>query len=160
MKRFHISCCGRSGSRFIWLALNSMGINCIHEMEETWPMTVENTKLGKKSNWPQNFAMDKDPLDNIRFFPRNKKLFKNWKGIVGWKWALLTPRFSKTFECQFHLVRDPIKAIESATTHKEILFEYIEKKLGSPNFIKPEFSEDIKLVGRSINYWIRYNSKI
>ena len=57
-------------------------------------------------------------------------------------------------------MRNPIKAIESATTHTTLLFDFVEKKLGAPDFINDDFSEDIKLVGRSLNYWIKYNKQI
>jgi hypothetical protein len=134
-KRFIITSCGRSGSKFIATALNYMGIPTIHEMGDDWPYPTDR---------------------GIKYIPANKKLFRNYKGFVGWKWPILTPVFVDSFNVQFHSVRHPIKAITSATTHADALFKAVEKVIGQPNYYKMEDKSDI-LLTRAVNYWIHYN---
>lgn len=138
MKRFHISCCGRSGSKYLAKAIRNMGISIIHEMGDDWPI---------------------DRSFGVKYFAANPRKFDNFFGIVGWKWALLTPKYASTFEVQFHMVRHPLLAIESATTHADSLFTQIESKLGSPRSLPKGTPEDMVRLGRAINYWIRYNQK-
>ncbi len=137
MKRFHVSCCGRSGSKYLALALNTMGISTLHEMGNDWP-----------------FEQSK----GIKFFAENPALFTNYRGIVGWKWSILTPKYAERFPVQFHMVRHPLSAIESATTHADSLFNQVENALGKPDFISSN-DENVIRLGRAINYWINYNQK-
>ncbi|WP_173931794.1 hypothetical protein [Chelativorans sp. Marseille-P2723] len=135
-KTFHISCCGRSGSKYVARALSSMGISVLHEMGDDWP-------------FPQKLG--------IKYIAANPRLFANYDGLIGWKWSLLTPKYAAKKAVQFHLVREPVKAIESATTHLDSLFKFIESKLGEPDFIPEGADNAVIRLGRAVNYWLRYN---
>lgn len=137
-KRFHISCCGRSGSKFITEALRSMGFSVLHEMGDDWP-------------YPKEYG--------IKYVAQNPKIFRNFDAIVGWKWSILTPRYSESFPIQFHMVRNPISAIESATTHSDALFAQVERHLGKPDFLSSSDDEEKVRLGRAVNYWINYNER-
>ncbi|WP_226662006.1 hypothetical protein [Microbulbifer aggregans] len=135
-KKFHISCCGRSGSKYVAAALKNMGFSVLHEMGDDWP-------------FPQG--------NGIKYIAQNSDIFQNYDGIIGWKWSLLTPRYAESFDLQFHMVRNPISAIESATTHADSLFSTVERHLGMPEFLSGVESEETIRLGRAINYWLRYN---
>ncbi|MFV8782428.1 hypothetical protein ACNKU7_08415 [Microbulbifer sp. SA54] len=137
-KRFHISCCGRSGSKYIAQALRSMGFSVLHEMGDDWP-------------YPKEYG--------IKYIAQNPRMFRNFDTIVGWKWSILTPRYSESFPIQFHMVRNPISAIESATTHSDALFNQVERHLGKPNFLSSFDDEENIRLGRAVNYWISYNQR-
>lgn len=135
--RFHISCCGRSGSKYVTAALNCMGLSVLHEMGDDWPFPQKN---------------------GIAFVAKNPGMFSLYQGIVGWKWSILTPKYAAKAPHQFHLVRHPLRAIESATTHADSLFTLVERHLGEADFLTDSMTdEDIRL-GRAIHYWISYNS--
>jgi hypothetical protein len=136
--KFHISCCGRSGSNYVHQCLQAMGLSALHEMNDTWP-------------FPGN--------KGITYVAKNPAMFNAYDGIIGWKWAALTPVYSGRFPKQFHLVRNPIKAIESATTHSDGLFTQIEKIIGSPKFLTGKEDESTIRLGRAVNYWIKYNQR-
>lgn len=135
-ERFHIACCGRSGSTFIYQALSRMGISILHESNQTWPIK---------------------PEYGIHYIAKHPDIFREYQGIIGWKWRLLTPSFSETFPLQFHLVRTPLRTIESALTHTDNLFHQVEKYIGKPYFIPAHYDEKQIKLGRAINYWIQYN---
>jgi hypothetical protein len=116
-----------------------MGFSVLHESNKTWP--IEANK-------------------GICIFEDNKTWFDNYDGIIGWKWALLTPQYAATFPVQFHLVRDPLMAIQSAMTHSDSLFKNVEKHLGYPESIPPNADKKLIKLTRAINYWIRYNEVI
>ncbi len=138
VKRFHISSCGRSGTKYVAEAIRCMGVSVIHEMGDDWPI----------------------PSDaGVAYFAKHKKKFRNYRGVIGWKWSLLTPGFAAAFPVQMHMVRHPVPAITSATTHSPRLFETIEARLGPTDFIQDGWSEEKIWVARAINYWIRYNTE-
>lgn len=134
--RFHISCCGRSGSKYVTAALKAMGLSVLHEMGDDWPFPQKN---------------------GIAFVAKNPSMFSLYQGIVGWKWSLLTPKYAAKATHQFHLVRHPLRAIESATTHADSLFSLVERHLGEADFLTPSMGEEDVRLGRAINYWIAYN---
>ncbi|WP_444931471.1 hypothetical protein ACJJIF_06750 [Microbulbifer sp. SSSA002] len=137
-KKFHISCCGRSGSKYVAAALRNMGFAVLHEMGDDWPFPKER---------------------GIKYIAQNRNIFRNYDGIVGWKWSLLTPRYAESFNLQFHMVRNPISAIESATTHADSLFTQVERHLGKADFLTGDEPIELVRLGRAINYWLRYNSE-
>jgi|GEM_PF-3164564 len=116
-----------------------MGFSVIHEMGDDWPIEID---------------------EGVSFFASNPRVFANYDGIVGWKWSLLTPRYAERFPIQIHLVRHPVGAIESATTHADSLFTSIERRLKAPSFIDDSLSEEMVRLGRAVNYWIEYNKTI
>ncbi|MEM7318636.1 MAG: hypothetical protein AAF408_06380 [Pseudomonadota bacterium] len=136
---FHISCCGRSGSNYVYEALKQMGFSCLHEINETWPFPGD---LG------------------IKYIARNPEMFAAYDGLIGWKWAVLAPQLAAGMDLQFHLVRHPLAAIESATTHRDSLFTNIEKYIGRPDYIDRITDEQMQLLARAVNYWISYNQQI
>lgn len=116
-----------------------MGISVLHESNHSWPF---------------------NPEKSIQYIANNPDLFEHYQGIIGWKWALLTPAYAETFSLQFHLVRSPVKAIQSALTHTDRLFKQVERYIGKPDFIPSHYNKKQIKLGRAINYWIRYNNFI
>lgn len=135
--RFHVSCCGRSGSMYLADAVRAMGFSVLHEMKCTWPFRVA----------------------NVRELAANEKALANYDGFVGWKWALLTPDLVGPLPVQFHLVRRPDRAIESATTHSDKLLRAVESRLGGPDFPFNSDDERETRLARAVNYWVRYNER-
>lgn len=134
--RFHIACCGRSGSTYLYHALQKMGLSVLHESNHSWPFKAKR---------------------NIQYFAQHPEMFSNYQGIIGWKWTLLTPEYVQRFPIQFHLVRSPLAAIQSAMTHSNRLFNQVERHIGLPDFIPSHYSKKKVKLGRAINYWINYN---
>lgn len=136
MKRFHISSCGRSGSKFLAKSLNIMGNPTIHEMGDDWPI---------------------DTQEGVSFFAKNPKVFRNYRGFVGWKWSVLTPKFARSLPVQIHMVRHPLSQISSGTTHSEALFRQVEKYIGPPDVDIRKHSSEEYWLARAINYYLQYN---
>ncbi len=134
--KFHISCCGRSGSKFVAAALRNMGLSVLHEMGDDWPFPSER---------------------GIKFIPQNQAAFVLYDGIIGWKWSMMTPKIARNSVHQLHLVREPIAAIESATTHLDSLFRRIESTLGEPTGLESTLGDENKRLLRAVHYWVRYN---
>ncbi len=113
-----------------------MGFAVLHEKKDTWPF-ARNTGL--------------------RLLAKNSRAFDNYDGFVGWKWSINYPELVKSLPLQFHLVRHPVRAIESATTHKDGVFDHVEAALGKPAFLSGNEPPDIQRIGRAVNYWLAYN---